>query len=136
MSTTEVESIAAQFIKHQVCTVYGVSIPYTDGRAGMIAIKMADAALTPTAPIDLDEFHRYMKDRVPEYAIPKFVRFTSQIETTSTHKLIKWRLREEGFNLDAIGDDDVLWYFDKSTSRYRLLDEESWRKIQQGLIRF
>ena len=126
------ETIATQFLSHRVCTVYGVTIPFADGRAGMIAIKSDQ----PKSAIDLDAFFRYMRVRVPEYAIPKFVRFTQQIETTSTHKLIKYKLREDGFDPRKIEEDDRLFYFDKESAGYLNLDEEVFAKIEKGSIRF
>ena len=108
-----------------------MTIPFTDGRAGMIAIKSE-----PKSAIDLDALLRHLQLRVPEYAIPKFVRCTSQIETTSTHKLIKYKLREEAFDLRLINPADRLFYLDKSVGAYLPLTEESFGQIQKGLIRF
>ena len=99
----------------------------------MIAIKCDDPS---NDSIDFDAFHRYMCARLPEYAVPKFIRLTRDIETTSTHKLVKFRLREEGFNRGAMRDGDRLYYFDRNVSQYLPLTEECYERILKGFIRF
>lgn len=133
VSTTEVESIASQCLDHQLCTVYGVEIPDTDGRAGMIAIQSANPETDQT---DLGAFYAYMKERVPEYAVPKLIRFTNQIETTSTHKLMKYQLRNEGFDLERIDSNDRLFYFDRQNVSYQPLTMDAYQRIMNGEIRF
>lgn len=127
MSTTEIETIAAQFLNHRDCIVYGVLVPNTDGRAGMIAVS---------EPFDLAAFYQYLRTRVPEYAVPKFVRVTDQLQTTSTHKYIKYPLRETGFDLSKMAATDLCYYFDRATASYRRLDQDSFDKIQNGAIKF
>ena len=43
VSTLEVESILNTFPSIQMCTVYGINIPNTEGKAGMAAIKLKES---------------------------------------------------------------------------------------------
>ena len=132
VSTTEVEAIAAKILNHRNCTVYGVAIPHTDGNAGMIAIECE-----PGTDIDLIELYDKMRDQLPEYSIPKFVRLTKKIATTTTHKLIKYQLKIDNFNPSNMHPvDDKLLYFDKITANYQILTNEVYKKIQNGEVKF
>ncbi|MBW2092831.1 MAG: long-chain-acyl-CoA synthetase, partial [Deltaproteobacteria bacterium] len=70
VSTGEVEK--AVFIMPQIseCTVYGVKIPGTDGRAGMLAIIPS----TSVEDFDLKTLAELVQESLPHYAQPKFVR--------------------------------------------------------------
>lgn len=55
---------------------YGVTIPGSEGRAGMIAV--AD----PNNEIDLKNFLSEIRLSLPAYAVPLFVRKLRQVDTT------------------------------------------------------
>jgi len=126
VSTTEVEEIAAAVLpKEAVFPCYGIEVPNCEGRIGMLAIERP-----LTGSVDLGVLYKHLEDRLPEYAIPKFVRMTTRIETTSTHKLIKYRLREAGYrNSDeSLAGDDV-YYFDKAAKQFLILRPEVEEKL-------
>jgi fatty-acyl-CoA synthase len=79
----------------QECSVFGVEIPNTGGRAGMAAITLPDGA-------DLDgiELAETLYDKLPSYAIPLFIRVVDSLEHTSTFKSRKVDLRGQAYGSD------------------------------------
>ncbi|WP_099024008.1 long-chain-acyl-CoA synthetase FadD6 [Mycolicibacterium palauense] len=92
VATTEVEAALAADPQVEECTVFGVEIPNTGGRAGMAAVKVRyDDEFDP---IELAET---LYDRLPTYAIPLFIRIVDSLEHTSTFKSRKVDLRKEAY---------------------------------------
>ncbi|KAH7644056.1 long-chain fatty acid transport protein-like protein [Dermatophagoides farinae] len=135
VSTTEIESIITQFINHQDCIVYGVIVPGHEGRCGMLAINSNNNE-NNNHQINLDSLYEFMKNRIPEYAIPKFIRFTRKIQLTSTQKYIKYPLREQGIDLNRLTDDDQIYYFDRIKEKYHPMNHDIYDKIINGFIQF
>ncbi|KAJ0181727.1 hypothetical protein K1T71_002449 [Dendrolimus kikuchii] len=96
VATAEVEDAMGPALAQRACVVYGVSIPQTEGRAGMAAI--AD----PTNNIDLKKLAKDLDDTLPSYARPLFLRIMNDIEITGTFKLKKLQYQKEGFDPDVI----------------------------------
>lgn len=102
VSTAEVETVLSGYEGPSVVNVYGVAIPGTEGRAGMVALTYADkAAFDPVG------FHAYARDHLAPYAVPVFVRLTDAAEMTSTFKLKKVQLQREGYNPCAVNEDPL-----------------------------
>ena len=120
VSTTEIENTASKIIKNLQVACYGVEIPGAEGRAGMIAIVQQD-------DIDLAELCRELKERLPTYAVPLFVRVVEQLEYTATEKIIKRKLREEAFDIHHIVD--PLYFMDPVSKTYIPLTEDIYKKI-------
>jgi len=74
VSTTQVESIISTHCDHKDCVVYGVKVPHTEGRAGMVAI--ADKNL------DLHRLANGLKKSLPHYARPLFLRLMDYVDLT------------------------------------------------------
>ena len=55
VSTLEVESILNSYSSIDMSAVYGVSIPNTEGKAGMASIK-----LNPSLKFDVDDFSKFV----------------------------------------------------------------------------
>ncbi len=53
-----------------------VQVPGAEGRAGMAAI------VEPQEGLDLDTFARSLKQQLPSYAIPQFLRIVKQVDMT------------------------------------------------------
>ena len=67
-------------------TSYGVEIPDTDGRAGMVAILANDPS-----EVDLVALARGVVEILPAYARPHFVRLVKEVDLTSKLKsIIYW----------------------------------------------
>jgi fatty-acyl-CoA synthase len=108
-------------------TVYGVSVPDADGRAGMAAIAVDDSAF------DLRAFRAFANERLPAYARPLFVRICASIDMTETFKPKKQALAREGF--DPKAKSDPIYVEDAAAGAYVRLDAARYNKIQKGEFR-
>lgn len=97
VSTNEVSEAISVFPGIKEANVYGVSVPGTDGRAGMAAI-VCDAGL------DLEKLHAHICKELPDYARPLFIRLSHEMEVTGTFKHRKVELVKEGIDLAAINE--------------------------------
>ncbi|MEY2756654.1 MAG: hypothetical protein RIR33_432 [Pseudomonadota bacterium] len=105
VSTSEVAEALSGFQAVAMAVVYGVPVPGADGKAGMVAL-----ALRPdVGALDWPAFGAFVRDRLPRYARPLFVRLVPEFETTGTHKLVKTRLIEEAFDIRRIADPVLCW---------------------------
>ena len=92
VATTQVERALAADKSIEECTVFGVEIPRTGGRAGMAAIKLHDGA-----QFDGKVLAHTVYDQLPAYALPLFVRMVESMEHTTTFKSRKVDLREQAY---------------------------------------
>ena len=76
MSTIEVESVLSNVLQQQDTIVYGVKVPGVEGRAGMAAI------VQPEGGIDLSWFLSAIKNQLPSYAMPIFLRLVKELDIT------------------------------------------------------
>lgn len=130
VSTTEVENAVNSFPGINQVAVYGVKIPETEGRAGMAAIL----ANKKYSNVDIKALMSCLRKALPSYAIPIFLRFTVRLDFTSTEKLIKRYLRDEGFDLHKVKD--PIFVLLPGKAEYELLTEEKYAKIQKGEYTF
>jgi acyl-CoA synthetase (AMP-forming)/AMP-acid ligase II len=128
VSTLEVESIINSFPSVHMCNVYGVSIPNTDGKAGMAALK-----LDKKLDFDHDQFSRFVVENLPSYSIPVFLRIQDELEFTGTHKLRKVNLRKQGYNIEVIKD--PVFYWDNSTKKYKVFDKIEYQNLLKNKLR-
>lgn len=96
VATTQVEAALATDKSVEQCTVFGVEIPHTGGRAGMAAVKLRDGG-----HFDGASLARAAYDQLPSYALPLFVRVVESIEQTTTFKSRKVGLREQAYGPDV-----------------------------------
>src|SRR5271168_5163523 len=92
VATTQVEAALGSDEAIEECTVFGVEVPRTGGRAGMAAVKLRDGA-----EFDGQSLARAVYGQLPGYALPLFVRVVKSIAQTTTFKSRKVELREEGY---------------------------------------
>ncbi len=130
VSTTEVEKIVNRVNGVLLSTAYGVKIPGTDGRAGMVAIQTA----SEWSKGDLEKFLVALREELPAYAIPVFVRFCKMFETTATQKIKKTSLKEEAYNIDQLKDD--IFILLPRTACYVKLDKTIYRGINNYQYEF
>ena len=97
VSTTEVADTISACPGVIEAVVYGVTVPGTEGRAGMAAIVVSQ-------DFDLIAFGQHLVERLPEYARPLFLRILDQIETTATFKPKKQDLSREGYDPTVTAD--------------------------------
>jgi fatty-acyl-CoA synthase len=126
VATTEVSEAISAFPGVEHATVYGVTIPSTDGRVGM-------ATLVATKELDLAGLRKHLMSRLPAYARPLFLRIKSSIEVTGTFKYSKTDLADQGYDPEPCTD---YLYFDNSESQaYIPLDKQLYDLIQVGRVR-
>ncbi|TFG27427.1 MAG: long-chain-acyl-CoA synthetase [Promethearchaeota archaeon] len=130
VSTTEVEKIFNSYEQILISCVYGVKIPGTDGRAGMISI----IPNTTEENFDFKALSKHLTKNMASYAIPIFLRFRTDLEQTSTLKLKKSKLKKEGFAFDNVSDH--IYVMLPNNSEYTLLTKEIYEEIQDQNIKF
>ena len=129
VSTEEVESVINTFEQIEMCSVYGVLIPDTEGRAGMVSIiKKTDGEF------DFNGFFNLVQKYLPHYAVPKFIRFKKEFDFTATHKIQKVNLKKEGYNPNELND--PLFILLPESSEYVPLTKKIYQEITEGKYRF
>lgn len=104
VATTQVEAAVGSDPAVAECTVYGVEIPGTGGRAGMAAVELRDGA-----EFDGKSLAGVVYDQLPGYALPLFVRLVESMEHTSTFKSRKVELRKQGYGSPDNAVEDPLY---------------------------
>jgi citronellyl-CoA synthetase len=130
ISTSEVEDVLVSSEQIEHSSVYGVEIPGTDGKAGMAAI----VATEDHKNFNLSDLLNIQKKNLPPYAIPIFLRFLSQLITTSTFKIQKSDMKKVGF--DITETDDPIYVLLPKSSEYTLLTDEIYNELNLGKYRF
>jgi citronellyl-CoA synthetase len=130
VSTSEVEDVLASFEEVDHSSVYGVEIPSTNGRAGMASI----IATKTHTEFNFKSLFEKLQTDLPRYAIPKFIRFLSELSTTSTFKIRKSDMKKEGFNIQKTKD--PIYAYLPESSGFILLTEDIYDKIMKGKYRY
>jgi len=110
VATTEVEGALAADRSIAECTVFGVEVADTGGRAGMAAVKLRDGA-----HFDGPGLAGILYGTLPGYAMPLFIRIVESLETTSTFKSRKVELRNQGYGAEVA---DPLYVLDGREAGY------------------
>jgi fatty-acyl-CoA synthase len=126
VSTSEVSEAISAFPGIAEATVYGVSIPGKDGKAGM-------AAIVSHGPLDLAKLRAHLIEHLPDYAQPLFLRIRGELETTSTFKQKKTDLVQQGF--DPASCSDAIYFDDPSAHAFVPIDAALYRRIMASEIR-
>jgi fatty-acyl-CoA synthase len=126
VATSEVAEAISVFPGIKEANVYGVKVPGTDGRAGMVSLVTAGS-------IDLKAFKQHLDKNLPAYARPIFIRMQGEIEVTGTFKHRKVELVKEGYDPSVVKD--PLYVLDPVTSEYVTLTQDIFNRINAGEIR-
>ncbi len=129
VSTEEVESVINSFEQIDMCSVYGVLIPNTEGRAGMVSIHKRT-----TEEFDFKTFLNFLQKYLPHYAVPKFIRFIDEFGFTATHKIQKVKLKKDGYNINELND--PVYVILPESSEYIPLTREIYEGINKGKYLF
>lgn len=129
VATTEVEAELHTFEPITEAVVYGVQVPHAEGRAGMASLVVEQGRT-----FDLNGFYQHIKNKLPDYALPLFVRLTQQHETTTTFKVKKAKLKQEGFTPNC--PQEPIYVLVSRQLGYQPLDEELLADIEAGRVRF
>jgi fatty-acyl-CoA synthase len=119
VSTQEVAEALAGFPGLAIANVYGVAVPGAEGRAGMAAL-----ALHEGAAFDAPAFFAWTAERLPDYAIPLFVRLVPEPDLTSTFKPRKLALQRAAYSPTACAG-DPLYIRDPHNHTYTPLTPEA-----------
>jgi fatty-acyl-CoA synthase len=126
VATSEVAAALMAFPGIAAASVYGVSVPGTEGAAGM-ATLVADGAL------DFVELRHHLRRCLPSYARPLFLRLKDGIDVTATFKQNKVALAREGFDLTVVRD--AIYFDDPVQEAYVPLDAALYERIDAGRMR-
>ncbi len=126
VATSEVSEVLSVIPGIQEANVYGVTVPGTDGRAGM-------AALVTTPLFDLADLPAQLKANLPSYSRPVFLRLLPEIETTGTFKQRKVELVKDGFDPATVSD--PLYWLNPATAQYEPLTAAAHQAIIAGGIK-
>lgn len=114
ISTAQVAEVLGKYPGVAEATVYGVTVPHHDGRAGCAAILFSDGITADT--FDWKAFLAYARDKLVKEAVPVFVRVVGQSSRTDNEKQNKGPLKAEGIELSGFGvkvvggeKDVVMW---------------------------
>jgi citronellyl-CoA synthetase len=129
VSTKEVESVINTFEQIDMSSVYGVLIPHTEGRAGMVSIHKRNSE-----EFDFKGFLSFVQKYLPHYAVPKFIRFITEFSFTATHKIQKIKLKKEGYNINEIND--PVFVLLPESSEYISLTKEIYEGVTKGKYMF
>ena len=122
VSTGEVADRLQAIPGVEEASVYGVSVPAADGRAGM-------AALVVSPEFDIKVFQDEVERELPPYAQPVFVRVLPSIEKTGTFKYRKIDLVADGFDPAKIKGP---LFYKEAAKGYVKLTKAGFGKIEAG----
>jgi fatty-acyl-CoA synthase len=126
VSTTEVTAVLAGCRGITDVAIYGVTVPGTEGRAGM-------AALVVGPEFDAAALRQELAAKLPDYARPVFLRLVRNLEVTGTFKLRKQELAAAGYDPGKTAD--PLYCALPGKAGYEPLDGPLFERIVQGLER-
>jgi fatty-acyl-CoA synthase len=122
VSTNEVAEILNHAGSILESNVYGVTIPNTEGRAGMAAIRT-------DSDFQLSTFTKHVLQALANYQRPLFLRIlTGEMKITSTFKHQKGDYRKEGYSPKEVSD--PLYVLIKN--EYHPLTIERFEAIERG----
>jgi acyl-CoA synthetase (AMP-forming)/AMP-acid ligase II len=128
VATTQVESVINRWHQIAEAVVYGVEVPGAEGRCGAARVIIRDGD-----DLDHDGFATHLRDELPKYAVPRFVRIGGEAEMTETFKHRKGDLKDEGFDVEQI--DDTVLLLAPAESTFKTLTPELREQILAGDIR-
>jgi acyl-CoA synthetase (AMP-forming)/AMP-acid ligase II len=128
VSTNEVsEALGSHPVVHEA-NVYGVELPHHDGRAGCVAIVLAEE---PNERL-LRDLAVHATSRLPRFAVPLFLRRMRNMQITGTNKQQKHVVRKEGVDPTKVGDDELFWLKDGT---YVKFGKRDWEELNGGRVK-
>ncbi|KAH8594927.1 putative bifunctional fatty acid transporter/acyl-CoA synthetase [Bisporella sp. PMI_857] len=127
VSAGEVRDHIAKLPEVQDAVVYGVKLASYDGQAGAASITLDSQSEANFMSV---LFKALKKTGLPNYAMPRLVRITKEIEANATFKKAKGDLQKKSWDESAPGNTDKLYWLNGSV--YERLDRASWGSIESG----
>lgn len=128
VSTSEVSEALGTHPVVQEANVYGVELPHHDGRAGCVAIVLADE---PDERL-LRDLAAHASQRLPRFAVPLFLRRVKNMQITGTNKQQKHIVRNEGVNPEKVGEDEIYWL---KGGTYVRFGKKDWDELNGGRVK-
>jgi carnitine-CoA ligase len=95
ISSWEVEQVLLAHDAIAEAAVVGVPSELTEEEVLAVVVRKPDRPLSPEELLD------HCQERLPHFAVPRYVRFTDALPRTPSQRVEKYRLREEGLTTDA-----------------------------------
>ncbi len=128
VATTQVEGVVIQWPGIDEAAVYGVAVAGRDGQCGMLYL---DAQSVDEG--ELDKLAAFLIEKLPAYAVPRFLRLGKTLSKTGTFKIQKSVLKREGFSHEAAPD--PVFILDREGQRYLPLSEDLRAEVEDGRFR-
>ncbi|PCJ13537.1 MAG: long-chain-acyl-CoA synthetase [Gammaproteobacteria bacterium] len=130
VSTTELEHTINSLDAVEESVAYGVEIPNTNGRAGMVSIRLSKEEQST----NFKDLCSHLKNVLPNYAVPVFLRVQTEMTTTGTFKYKKSDLKSDGYDISKI--QDTIYVLLPNAEEYVPITEDLKEDINRGQYRF
>ena len=114
ISTEQVATVVSRIPWISLCAVYGVQIEGREGRAGMAAVQLAEGE-----KFDGDSVFKLIQSELMPAGRPRFMRVVKELQMTSSLKVIKHRLQQEGSDRTQFKD-SLYWYNEEKMTYTKL----------------
>jgi acyl-CoA synthetase (AMP-forming)/AMP-acid ligase II len=74
----------------------------------------------------------HLKDTLPHYAIPLFIRITDAMKLTGNMKHQKHEMREQGVDHDKLAGETILWLRNDDYIRF---NKDDWEGLKKGRVK-
>ncbi|OTA96192.1 hypothetical protein M434DRAFT_141296 [Hypoxylon sp. CO27-5] len=129
VSTAEVSEVLGRYPGVNEATVYGVSLPNHDGKAGMAAIYIDPAV----KHFDYNGLLKHARTYLPKYAVPIFIRRIAARSATHNNKQDKVPLKRAGVDPAQTAPDPVFWISDYAKGdEYVPFTQADWDSLKGG----
>ncbi|KAI1099799.1 fatty acid transporter [Jackrogersella minutella] len=129
VSTAEVSEVLGRYPGVSEATVYGVSLPNHDGKAGMAAIYIDSDAKN----FDYNGLLKHARTHLPKYAVPIFIRRIAARSATHNNKQDKVPLKRAGVDPSQTSPDSVFWVSNYGKGdTYVPFTERDWETLKGG----
>lgn len=133
VSSAEVENQIMSASKDIIleAVVVGVQLPSNEGRAGFAVIKLKKVDISVEEKVELlNSLLSHLKNNLPKYALPIFIKFVENIELTHTHKVAKSKYRNQVLPHGESGNETFFWLC--NYKYYKVLTDDDWEEIAKG----
>ncbi|KUJ23569.1 long-chain fatty acid transporter-like protein [Mollisia scopiformis] len=131
VSTAEVAEVLGKYPGVVEANVYGVVLPFHDGKAGCAAVYI-DPAVKKN--FDYAGLLKYARVHLPRYAVPVFVRIVKEMTPIHNNKQNKVPLREEGVDPTKVKLEDKVLWIDENGKGHSYVDfhVDQWEDLKLG----
>lgn len=98
----------------------------------MAALHLNDQTLSTLTPEMCTALSKHVKEVLPVYARPRFLRIQKELDMTSTFKQQKTSLVREAFDVTQVAD--PIFYLNPGTQSYLPLDHVVYSQIMAGKV--